>query len=242
MNAGTLALAALGLPFCSFVLLAVVPPLRRAGRVAGAPSIAPIGGSLLASLVLGRTLPRESVELTWPWLPAEGGPMATVGILVGHLAARMLVLVALVSFLGPPHPLPLALRVLDAGAGARLELPPDVHLLGAGRALLLSPDRLLVHEARGGAGRGKGVLGDEGRGPRLYHRHRFALGAGRNLPVLRALPDGRGQDAADGWARAHHVPHLSRGRRQERLVPPPRLAPRGHGGTHAGLGPAPRST
>src|SRR3989338_909528 len=99
MNAGTLALAALGLPFCSFLLLAVVPPLRRAGRAAGALSIAAIGGSLLASLVLGRTLPRESVELTWPWLPAEGGPMATVGILVDHLAASMLVLVALVSFL-----------------------------------------------------------------------------------------------------------------------------------------------
>ncbi len=99
MNAGTLALAALGLPFCSFVLLAVVPPLRRAGRAAGALSIAAIGGSLLASLVLWRTLPGESVELTWTWLPAEGGPMASVGVLVDHLAASMLVLVALVSFL-----------------------------------------------------------------------------------------------------------------------------------------------
>ncbi|MBI3028359.1 MAG: NADH-quinone oxidoreductase subunit L [Candidatus Rokubacteria bacterium] len=99
MNAGTLALAALGLPFCSFVLLAVALPLRRAGRAAGALSIAAIGGSLLASLVLWRTLPGESVELTWTWLPAEGGPMATVGILVDHLTASMLVLVALVSFL-----------------------------------------------------------------------------------------------------------------------------------------------
>ncbi|MEK6530024.1 MAG: proton-conducting transporter membrane subunit, partial [candidate division NC10 bacterium] len=99
MNAGTLALAALGLPFCAFVLLAVVPPLRRAGRAAGALSIAAIGGSLLASLVLWRTLLGESVELTWTWLPAEAGPMATVGILVDSLAATMLVLVALVSFL-----------------------------------------------------------------------------------------------------------------------------------------------
>ena len=99
MNAGTLALAALGLPFCAFVLLAVVPPLRRAGRAAGALSIAAIGGSLLASLVLWRTLPRESVELTWTWLPAEAGPMASVGILVDPLSAVMLVLVALVSFL-----------------------------------------------------------------------------------------------------------------------------------------------
>src|SRR3972149_9147535 len=87
MNAGTLALAALGLPFCSFVLLAVVPPLRRAGRVAGALSIAAIGASLLASLVLWRTLPRESVELTWPWLPAAGGAPATGRTLLGPLAA-----------------------------------------------------------------------------------------------------------------------------------------------------------
>jgi NADH-quinone oxidoreductase subunit L len=99
IDAGTLALAALGLPFCAFVLLAMVPPLRRAGRAAGALSIVAIGGSLLASLVLWRTGPGQSVELTWTWLPAEAGPMATVGILVDSLAATMLVLVALVSFL-----------------------------------------------------------------------------------------------------------------------------------------------
>ena len=65
MNAGTLALAALGLPFCSFLLLAVVPPLRRAGRAAGALSIAAIGGSLLASLVL------------WCWPPFEKARVIT---------------------------------------------------------------------------------------------------------------------------------------------------------------------
>src|SRR3990172_8888819 len=85
--ADRLALLALGLPFCAFVLLAVLPPLRRAGRAAGALAIAAVGGSLLASLVLWRTL------------PGEGEPLATVGILVDSLAASMLVLVALVSFL-----------------------------------------------------------------------------------------------------------------------------------------------
>ncbi len=96
-DAGTLALGALGLPFCIFVLLAVVPPLRRAGRIAGALSVAAIGGSLVAALVLWRS--GQSVEQAWSWLPAEGGPMATVGILVDDVAAVMLVLVALVSFL-----------------------------------------------------------------------------------------------------------------------------------------------
>ncbi len=97
MSAGTLALAALGLPFCAFVLLAVVVPLRRAGRAAGALSIAAVGGSLVAALILWRG--GQALELQWSWLPAEGGPVATVGILVDHVAAVMLVLVALVSFL-----------------------------------------------------------------------------------------------------------------------------------------------
>ncbi|MFQ5946259.1 MAG: NADH-quinone oxidoreductase subunit L, partial [Anaerolineae bacterium] len=100
-GAGTLALAALALPFCAFVVIAVVTPLRRAGRVAGALSIAAVGASLLASLVVWRTFPTsgQSIELIWTWLPAVGGPLATVGILVDHVAAVMLVLVALVSFL-----------------------------------------------------------------------------------------------------------------------------------------------
>ncbi len=96
-DAGTLALAALGLPLCAFVLLAVVAPLRRAGKAAGALGIAAIGGALVAALVLWRS--GQGVELAWSWLPAEGGPMATVGILVDPVAAVMLVLVALVSFL-----------------------------------------------------------------------------------------------------------------------------------------------
>ncbi|MBI4591422.1 MAG: NADH-quinone oxidoreductase subunit L [Candidatus Rokubacteria bacterium] len=102
IDAGTLALAALGLPFGAFVLLAVVAPLRRAGRAAGALSVAAVGGSLLAALILWRTFPEagaDTVELAWSWLPAEGGALATVGVLVDSVAAVMLVLVALVSFL-----------------------------------------------------------------------------------------------------------------------------------------------
>ena len=44
--------------------------------------------------------------------------------------------------------LPVALRVLDDGARARAELPAALHLLGAGRPLLVPADRLLVPAAR----------------------------------------------------------------------------------------------
>jgi NADH-quinone oxidoreductase subunit L len=95
-----LALAALWLPFGAFVLLAVVVPLRRAGRLAGVVSIAAVGVGLLAALNLWWKLdPGGSVERSWTWIPAEAGPMATVGIFVDHISAAMVLLVALISFL-----------------------------------------------------------------------------------------------------------------------------------------------
>src|SRR5213083_1810425 len=87
----------LGLPFASFVLLAVVAPLRRAGRAAGAVSIAAIAAAFLgAVLVWSVGFTREA---TWTWIPADDGPTATVGVLVDPLANAMLVLVTLVSLL-----------------------------------------------------------------------------------------------------------------------------------------------
>src|SRR5213083_2187660 len=87
----------LGLPFASFVLLAVVAPLRRAGRAAGAVSIAAIAAAFLgAVLVWGEGLGSEA---TWSWIPADEGPTATVGVLVDPLSNAMLVLVTLVSLL-----------------------------------------------------------------------------------------------------------------------------------------------
>src|SRR5213593_3699594 len=87
----------LGLPFGSFVLLAVVAPLRRAGGAAGAVSIAAIAPAfLVAVLVWGEGLGSEA---TWSWIPADEGPTATVGVLVDPLANAMLVLVTLVSLL-----------------------------------------------------------------------------------------------------------------------------------------------
>ncbi|MFQ5897676.1 MAG: NADH-quinone oxidoreductase subunit L [Candidatus Methylomirabilia bacterium] len=95
---GVFALVALWLPFGAFVLLAVLRPLRHAGRTAGLLSILAVGGALLASLLAWRGLD-ELVEWSWAWLPARGEPLATVGILLDETSAVMLVLVALVSFL-----------------------------------------------------------------------------------------------------------------------------------------------
>src|SRR5438309_7354158 len=87
----------LGLPFASFVLLAVVAPLRRAGGAAGAVSIAAIAAAFLGAVVVwGAGL---SSEAMWSWIPADEGPTATVGVLLDPLSNAMLVLVTLVSLL-----------------------------------------------------------------------------------------------------------------------------------------------
>jgi NADH-quinone oxidoreductase subunit L len=90
-------LLVLGLPFASFVLLAVVAPLRRAGRLAGAISIAAVAVAFLGALgVWGEGV---NGDATWVWIPADEGPTATVGLLVDPLSSAMLVLVTLVSLL-----------------------------------------------------------------------------------------------------------------------------------------------
>ena len=92
-----LPLLVLALPFAAFLLLAVVGPLRRTGRPAGLVSIAAIAISFAAALTVWA---RELVaERTWGWIPADGGPIATVGVLVDPLANAMLVLVTLVALL-----------------------------------------------------------------------------------------------------------------------------------------------
>jgi len=92
-----LPLSVLALPFVAFVLLAVVAPLRRAGRPAGLVSIVAMALAFAAAVtVWTRGL---VVEATWTWLPADGGPIASVGLLVDSLSTAMLVLVTLVSLL-----------------------------------------------------------------------------------------------------------------------------------------------
>jgi NADH-quinone oxidoreductase subunit L len=93
-----LPLLVLAMPFGVFLLLAVVGPLRRTGRGAGLLSIAAIAISFVAALVIWT---RGFVaEMTWGWIPADGGPIAMVGVLVDpDLGNPMLVLVTLVSLL-----------------------------------------------------------------------------------------------------------------------------------------------
>jgi NADH-quinone oxidoreductase subunit L len=93
----SLPLLVLGLPFAAFLALALVAPLRRAGRLAGGVSIAASGAALLCALVVWSDGTRA--DATWAWIPADGGPMATVGLLVDPLSSAMLVLVTLVSLL-----------------------------------------------------------------------------------------------------------------------------------------------
>ena len=133
--------------------------------------------------------------------------------------------------------LPVAVRVLDDGPGARAESPAAVHLLGAGRPLLVPADRLLVSEAGGGARSGQGLLDDEGRRRRTADRHRHAVAAGRarsTSPSCATLVES-GALPVDGPL-AHHVLHLSRRRRQVGAVPAARLAARRDGRPDAGLG------
>ena len=88
-------------------------------------------------------------------------PFATVGVLVDAQSTIMLLLVTLVALLVQIYSLgylqrragagarpllraPVAVRLLDDGRGAGAEPAAAVHVLGAGRRLLVPADRLLV--------------------------------------------------------------------------------------------------
>jgi NADH-quinone oxidoreductase subunit L len=94
---GWLPLSVLGLPFVAFVLLAVLAPLRRAGPRAGLVSIVAMTLAFAGALIVWTQ--QWVTEAKWAWIPADGGPIATVGILVDPLSSAMLVLVTLVSLL-----------------------------------------------------------------------------------------------------------------------------------------------
>jgi NADH-quinone oxidoreductase subunit L len=87
----------LALPFVSFLLIGLVRPLRRRGRLAGWLGIVAIAASFVLALATWVGGIRGTVIV--PWLPGDGGPMGTVGLLVDELSAPMLVLVTLVSLL-----------------------------------------------------------------------------------------------------------------------------------------------
>jgi NADH-quinone oxidoreductase subunit L len=91
-------LIALLLPAFSFLVLAVVAPLRRSGRPAAWFSILCAAGALAAAFIAWNHGGGAS-RLFWTWLPAQAGPLATVGVLADPDSTIMLVLVALVAFL-----------------------------------------------------------------------------------------------------------------------------------------------
>jgi NADH-quinone oxidoreductase subunit L len=95
-----LALLALLLPASAFIILAVVAPLRRHGRAAAGLSVLFAAGALVAAIGMLRSSTDGGFsERLWAWIPAEAGPLVTIGVLADGDSALMLVLVALVSFL-----------------------------------------------------------------------------------------------------------------------------------------------
>ena len=91
------ALLILALPFFAFFVIALVRPLRRHGRFAAWLGIVAVAVACALALDVWRGDVRGTVIV--PWLPGDGGPMGTVGLLVDDLSAPMLVLVTLVSLL-----------------------------------------------------------------------------------------------------------------------------------------------
>ena len=94
------ALIALLLPACAFVILALAGPFRRLGRPAAYLSIVLSAAALVAAIAAFRLAGGGGYSVwLWSWIPAEAGPLATIGVLADGDSALMLVLVALVSFL-----------------------------------------------------------------------------------------------------------------------------------------------
>ena len=100
IDAGALALLSLLLPAFAFLVLAVAAPFRRLGRPAAYFSILCAAGSLGAALLAWQAHAGGDVSrLMWDWLPAQGGPLATIGVLADADSTIMLTLVAFVAFL-----------------------------------------------------------------------------------------------------------------------------------------------
>ena len=97
---GMLPLAAILLHALSFLVLAVVYPLRRLGRPAAYFSILCAAGSLAAAFLAWQAHMGDAVSrLVWNWLPTQGQTLATVGVLADAESTIMLTLVALVACL-----------------------------------------------------------------------------------------------------------------------------------------------
>jgi NADH-quinone oxidoreductase subunit L len=98
-----LAVLVLALPFASFVAIALIRPLRRSGRPAAGVSILAMAAAFAVACALWwqaiDAAPDINPSVLWTWLPADGGPMASVGVWVDDMAMQMCMLVTLVSLL-----------------------------------------------------------------------------------------------------------------------------------------------
>ena len=100
-NSGTLALIAWLLPAFSFLVLAIVYPLRRRGTPAAWFSVLCAAGAFASAVMAWRiqSVAAHPVHLVWPWLPSAGKTIADVGVLVDAQSTIMLCLVSLVAML-----------------------------------------------------------------------------------------------------------------------------------------------
>src|SRR6187551_2687380 len=98
MSPVTLALTALLLPAAAFLVIAVLPPLRRSGRPAAWFSIACMAAAFVSAILgwLAAPAATEPIHAVWSWLPSSHGPFATVGVLIDRVSSTMLLLVTLV--------------------------------------------------------------------------------------------------------------------------------------------------
>ena len=93
------ALIALLLPAFSFLVLAIVFPLRRLGRPAAWFSILCAAGAFWAAVIAWNHGGPDASRAVWPWLPSGGKTIADVGVLVDPTSTIMLCLVSLVALL-----------------------------------------------------------------------------------------------------------------------------------------------
>ena len=103
VGSAMVAVLVLALPFASFLLLALVRPLRRSAVAAATTSITFMLAAVVGAFWLSwRSVPRtllQSPSTTWTWIPADGGPMATVGVMVDEKSIAMCGLVTFVSLM-----------------------------------------------------------------------------------------------------------------------------------------------
>jgi NADH-quinone oxidoreductase subunit L len=86
-------------PFTAFALLGLVAPLRRAGTAAAYVSIAGIGASFVASILLLLRFRADAAPQTWEflWAPLIEVPAIRFGLLLDGLSVPMLAVVTLVA-------------------------------------------------------------------------------------------------------------------------------------------------